>query len=177
MINTTAAAFEKKYQSHFGNSLVGGINTDALSKINKEISESLEDIETSVLEELPAGQEEEPAIAQPALAEDEVPAEAEAHTPPEDDNDKRGLMELHEINQVLNEIENGDDILSDVGSDGAPEQELSTKPPKASVYKPKYDDYSWLYESDGQPDAEGGSSIKESENSEELKSLIDEIIN
>ena len=138
----------------------------------------------SAAEELADNAAEEPAAEEPA----EEPAadvteksadEAEA-TDIEPDNSsetgsaqKTGLMELHEINKALSELENGEDILPDDGEKEA-EKGSNTEAPQFSDYKQKYNDYSWLYESDGQPEAE--SSIKDPENKDELKSLIDEII-
>ena len=112
----------------------------------------------------------------------EAPAEdaAKAVDKPKEDDPKTGLMELHEINKALSELENEEDILSedDGSTDGNDLPKDSEKNEDAKVqfsdYKQKYNDYSWLYENDGQQDME--SSLKEPADKDELKSLIDEII-
>ena len=140
MINTQAAYFEKTYRSYFGQEMapLGGINTDALEKIDKDIARSLEEM----------GVPEEPAAVE------EQRADAE-----DGDAEKSDYMELFEINKKLSDIEN---------VDYAPEAESE---PEA---KP-YGDYSWIYESDGAP-ADKDVSILEPKDKEELKSLIEEII-
>lgn len=140
MINTQAAYFEKTYRSYFGQDFapLGGINTDALEKIDKDIARSLEDM----------GGPEETAVTQPQSAEDTSTGE-----------EKSGYMELFEINKKLSDIEN---------ADYSPEGESTPEP------KP-YSDYSWIYESDGPP-SEQDAAILEPKDKDELKSLIEEII-
>lgn len=140
MVNTQAAYFEKTYRSYFGQDFapLGGINMDALEKIDKDIARSLEDMTVS----------EEGAESEPQSANDVNGAD-----------DKDGYMELFEINKKLSDIEN---------VDFTPESENE---PEA---KP-YGDYSWIYESDGPPPDEE-TAILEPKDKEELKSLIEEII-
>ncbi len=140
MVNTQAAYFEKTYRSYFGQEFapLGGINIDALEKIDKDITRSLEDM--TVHEK---GAESEPQGANDVSAADE----------------KDGYMELFEINKKLSDIEN---------VDYTPESESE---PEA---KP-YGDYSWIYESDGPPPDEEVA-ILEPKDKDELKSLIEEII-
>ncbi len=140
MINTQAAYFEKTYRSYFGQDFapLGGINTDALEKIDKDIARSLEEM----------GVSEEAAATPPQGAEDPGAGE-----------EKADYMELFEINKKLSDIEN-----EDYSSEAKSEPEA----------KP-YGDYSWLYESDGSP-AEKDVAILEPKDKDELKSLIEEII-
>lgn len=92
-----------------------------------------------------------------------------------------GLMELHEINKALSELEKGEDILPENKEQQSPKEKLaqgdSQKKTDKSAYKQKYDDYSWLYENDDKPeDDDFELSFKNPKEKEELKSLIDEII-
>ena len=233
MINSSAAAFEKMYHSYFGEDNVasGGINVEALEKIDKELAPKLEDIDVPRAGEQPkaetiqeieivTGSEEtepeadytpEPEIAsgqeigivtgseeteseagytpEPEIASgqeieivtvsDETESEAEAESEPMTAPKNKGLMELHEINKVLNDLEKGDDILQDSYEDESAEQDnTEDKAKNAGLggYKPKYDDYSWLYENDDKTDGNFELSIKDPKEKDELKSLIDEII-
>ena len=111
------------------------------------------------------------AIAEAASAEVDTPAETDAFadaapaepvdTPAAPSPPDKGVMSLQEINKALQELEEQDgSILSDdeVQQDAEP--------------RPRYDDYSWLY------DSESTESVKEvaGKDDEELKSLIDEVI-
>ena len=139
MINTQAAYFEKTYRSYFGQDFapLGGINIDALEKIDKDIARSLENMGVS------------DNSADSEQSTDDVSAE----------DDKAGYMELFEINKKLSDIDTPD---------------FSSEPEKEPEAKP-YGDYSWIYESDGTPSDEDVS-ILEPKDKEELKSLIEEII-
>lgn len=140
MINTQAAYFEKTYRSYFGQDFapLGGINTDALEKIDKDIARSLEEMDVP----------DQTAPAQPQNA-----GNASAG------DEKSGYMELFEINKKLSDIES---------TDYSPESENTSEP------KP-YSDYSWIYESDGPP-SDQDVAILEPKDKDELKSLIEEII-
>ena len=139
MINSQAAYFEKTYRSYFGQDVatLGGINTDALEKIDKDIARSLEEMGVP---------EKNDTSSQPK---------------PEDTNDaeKADYMELFEINKKLSDIED---------ADYKPEGEAA-EPNKS------YGDYSWLYKSD-EPKKDEDAAILEPKDKEELKSLIEEII-
>lgn len=150
MINKEASSFESIYQSYFGD-VEGGISVKALEKLDEDISESLRGIE----------EQEEPE----AKYSEELAA-------PESENPEK-LMELTEINKALSEIENGgEDILQDSYE---PSESLNAEEkPKTAGFKPKYDDYSWLYGSDDKDEA--GVSFKDPKEKEELESLIDDII-
>ncbi|MDD5018027.1 MAG: DivIVA domain-containing protein [Eubacteriales bacterium] len=232
MINSSAATFEKMYRSYFGDDdsvARGGINTEALERIEQDLSSGLKDIDESGLEEEPeAGPVSEPeaaseqeieiitvpeeaeaeaasepeaeteAVSEPETepeAASEPEAETEAVSEPETEPEavsepetkaepkkkpkKKGLMELHEINKVLSDLEKGDDILQDSYEDDSIEQddkEDKTKTAGLGGYKPKYDDYSWLYENDDKTDGNFELSLKDPKDKDELKSLIDEII-
>jgi cell division initiation protein len=178
LVNTTAAAFAGKYQASFGSAPAGGINAAALSKIDQEIARSLRDIETP--EETGNTAEADKvrddvsndAAVQTAAGADEAPEDAGniAHSADNDAGLQKGLMELHEINRALSELEEQDDVLQDAQDADAPKGR-----PEFSDYKQKYNDYSWLYDSDGQA-ADEQKSVKEPEDKDQLKSLIDEII-
>ncbi len=139
MINSQAAYFEKTYRSYFGQDVatLGGINTDALEKIDKEIARSLEEM----------GVPEKTDISSQPKPEDTSDAE------------KADYMELFEINKKLSDIED---------ADYKPEGEAA-EPNKS------YGDYSWLYKSD-EPKKDEDVAILEPKDKEELKSLIEEII-
>ncbi len=140
MVNTQAAYFEKTYRSYFGQDFapLGGINIDALEKIDKDIARSLEEM----------GVSEESTDSKPANEDNLSKADEQAD-----------YMELFEINKKLSDIEN-----VDYASES--ESEPEAKP---------YGDYSWIYESDGPPPDEDVA-ILEPKDKEELKSLIEEII-
>ena len=98
----------------------------------------------------------------PEISPAEVPQEPPADMP----EPGRDLMSLQEINRALSELEDQDgNILGDEGE-------------ADSAEKPRYDDYSWLYDSEGSES--GGAGGKEPEivgkDDETLKSLIDEVI-
>lgn len=139
MINTQAAYFEKTYRSYFGQEVapLGGISTDALDKIDKDIARSLEEM----------GVSENNDKSRPPVTEDMSDAE------------KAGYMELFEINRKLSDIEDAD------------------YPPagEAAEQTKSYGDYSWLYKSD-EPKKDEDVAILEPKDKEELKSLIEEII-
>ncbi len=139
MINSQAAYFEKTYRSYFGQDVatLGGINTDALEKIDKDIARSLEEM----------GVSEKTDVSDQPKPEDMSDAE------------KADYMELFEINRKLSDIED---------ADYKPEGEAA-EPNKS------YGDYSWLYKSD-EPKKEEDVAILEPKDKEELKSLIEEII-
>jgi len=104
----------------------------------------------------------DPAYAEPAVAGE--PAEAAppaAFEAPEEPMDPgKGVMSLQEINRALRELEEQDgNILSD---DGGEENDS----------RPRYNDYSWLYDGDS---AEPAPEIA-GKDDPELKSLIDEVI-
>lgn len=186
MVNAQAAHFQKTFQSYFGQEegQYGGINTDALTRIDKDIAQSLKD--------MPGLDEEEPA-AVPELAETGPATEPKTATEPvqsasSDSADSAGLMELFEINKMLSELESGD-FAPAAGADKPegvvpdalvlkPEERAEeTKPASKSIggYKPKFDDYSWIYENEEKSD-DFSLSFKDPKEKEDLKSLIDEII-
>jgi len=146
MINTQAAYFEKTYKSYFGQEVspLGGINTDALEKIDKDISRSLEDMGLS------PKIDEEPQQTMPGKK-----------TAQNADENRAGYMELFEINKRLSDMEN----------DGYPSAGYPEEQPKAK----KYGDYSWLYEND-EKDGEQDVTISDPKEKEELRSLIEEVI-
>jgi cell division initiation protein len=161
MVNAQAAYFEKTYKSYFGQDFMplGGINTDALEKIDKEIARSLEEMGVS------EKADEKPAPEEP---DDDGDVSTENENTEEDEtdktDDKSGYMELFEINKMLSNIEDGDEPMqSSEDNDGV------------ITAQQKYSDYSWLYESDGKTD-DNDVAFKDPKGKEELKSLIDEII-
>ena len=190
MINEAASSFENTYQSYFGDGEIsaGGINTEALERINKDLSSELKDIEPeydpkpelepeAMLETEPTAEiEAEPAADETEHREPDVVSDAEEDVAAPQSG-KKGLMELHEINKALSDIEKGDDILQDSYEDLGPEEKDAAKEDSADAdaYKPKYDDYSWLYETDAKQD-NTEMNLKDPDNKDELKSLIDEII-
>ncbi len=159
MVNAQAAYFEKTYRSYFGQDFMplGGINTDALEKIDREIARSLEDMGISEKKDDETAPEEPDDDSE---AEDDSDHADEA----EKNDDKSGYMELFEINKMLSDFEESDEPAG--GS--ADSDEVITA-------QQKYSDYSWLYESDGKQ-GENDVAFKEPNDKEELKSLIDEII-
>ncbi|MGI5849911.1 MAG: DivIVA domain-containing protein [Christensenellales bacterium] len=157
MINAEASSFEKIYRSYFGDIgaiIGGGINKDALERIDGDITQSLKEIEP---------QETAP---KPDLDLTSAP----------DPEAKKTLLEFNEINQALTELEKGDDILQDSYEDIQPPKAQDEKQPGLGGFKPKYDDYSWLYENDDKQDDNFELSFKDPKEKDELKSLIDEII-
>lgn len=184
LVNTTAAAFAGKYQASFGSTPSGGINAAALSKIDQEIAQSLRDIEASPKEALDTGKTDsddsgDAGNTSKAVRESEADgtrykaaeggpdiAHAAGRETAENEESKKGLMELHEINRALSELEEQGDILQSKAQKGQPD---------FSDYKQKYNDYSWLYDGEEKPEDEP-QSVKEPEDKDQLKSLIDEII-
>lgn len=189
MVNAQAAHFEKTFRSYFGQEETpfGGINTDALSRIDKDLSESLMD--------LPQESEPEPAVeTAPADSAPEEAPPAESDKPSEaaaaDDEaaavDSDGFMELFEINKMLGELESGTfspavDADKPVESaaklpDDLPEEPVDAAQPLSGSLgsKPKYDDYSWIYENEKANDF--SVAFKDPKEKDNLKSLIDEII-
>jgi cell division initiation protein len=149
MINTQAAYFEKTYRSYFGQDFapLGGINTDALEKIDKDITRSLE--EMGVYEKSTVSQEQDAAPNTTGTETNDL----------SDGDEKSGYMELFEINKKLSDIEN---------VDYSPDSEDKSEPGT-------YGDYSWIYDSDGKS-SDQDVAIMEQKDKDELKSLIEEII-
>ena len=192
MVNAQAAHFEKTFRSYFGQEeppFGGGINTEALNRIDKDIAQSLRDMpglnlpDVSDLEMQP-----EPALDVPESV--SLPL-VKAEEADETAEDQAGFMELYEINKMLGALESGD-LPAAPAENKQPAEEEAIKPqqdrpiqppadaPKAapksiSDYKPKYDDYSWIYENDDKPD-DFSLSFKDPKEKEDLKTLIDEII-
>ena len=154
MVNAQAAYFEKTYRSYFGQDSepLGGINTDALERIDKDMERSLKDMDNSG-EPAPKTDYEQ---AQTSLPDQDSVQE----TSGED-----GYMELNEINKVLNDIEKGvfDETSQDVSSQ------------KTDKTADIYGDFSWLYETSEKQDGPAPV-FKDPKEEEELKSLIDDII-
>ena len=183
MVNAQAAHFEKTFRSYFGQEEApfGGINTEALSRIDKDLSESLMD--------LPQESEPEPAAetAPADSAPEEGPA-AESDKPSEAAAaDADGFMELFEINKMLGELESGTfspAVAADKPVESAaklpggdqPEEPVDAAQPLSGNLgsKPKYDDYSWIYENEEANDF--SVAFKDPKEKDNLKSLIDEII-
>jgi cell division initiation protein len=184
MVNAQAAHFEKTFRSYFGQDEqpFGGINTEALSRIDKDIAESLMD--------LPQEPEPEPAAetAQTNSApEDAAPAEGTPSEAAAGDSDE--LMSLFEINKMLGELESGTfSPAVDADKPTEPAAKLPDELPEEPVdaaqsvsksfggeHKPKYDDYSWIYENEEKSD-DFSVTFKSSKEKDDLKSLIDEII-
>lgn len=155
MINKEAASFQTIYHSYFGDD--AGINARALEKIDEDITESLKGI---------AGGEETAAAEQPAET---------AEQPQARNIDPEKLMELSEINKALSEIENGgNDILQEEYNEPPQDTKKPKEKPKSAGYKPKYDDYSWLYGNEDKDDP--GVSFKDPKEKKKLESLIDDVI-
>ncbi len=223
MINSQAADFEKNYKSNFGDTDVFPdevINSDIVLE-----QEPKEQPDKSFEENANIKPEEKPELQIFAKQDNEPEAqmisEIPTALPPEEDTEAQaadeqpvsqrgGLMELHEINQALSDLEKDGDILQDSYEQDTKEPEETqpeeigfeetepeeTQPeetkenkaeepgekkekikPEAASYKQKYDDYSWLYENDdNQKEDDFELSFKNEKEKEELKSLIDEII-
>lgn len=178
MINSQAAYFEKTYRSYFGQETdpFGGINTDALERIDKDMTESLNDMGILVPERAPDDNADMKNANDMEFA-PEVYGVEDAFTVPERENepdnekqagfqppklDEDGFMELNEINKALSEIENGN----------YPEDNEETNPDKPAGSQ-LYGDFSWLYDTESKPES---TVIKDPKEEEELKSLIDEIL-
>ena len=178
MVNTQAAHFEKTYRSYFGQEdtpFSGGINTEALDRIDRDIARSLKDMPGLNMPE-----KEHPMPEAPVLTESDGPAQALPSVPTEDAEaaGEAGFMELFEINKMLGELESGDFPAAPVEAgkqDEVPEAEPKAVPKSMGEYKPKYDDYSWIYENEDKPD-DASVSFKDPQEKEDLKTLIDEII-
>jgi len=191
MVNAQAAHFEKTFRSYFGQEeppFGGGINTEALNRIDKDISQSLKDMPGM---NLPDDSEGEPQ-AESALdiPESVLLTSVKVEEGGESPEDQAGFMELYEINKMLGALESGnfpaaaaenehpveEAIQPQQGQPVQPPAEAPKAAPKSiSDYKPKYDDYSWIYENDDKPD-DFSLSFKNPKEKEDLKTLIDEII-
>ena len=167
MINSQAASFDRAYRSYFGEPEVpGGINTEATKRIGNDMENSLKDMGVIGGSQGNKTPEELPDIEPDSLPEPdsvelpEIPIPEIPDTPPgELPQPGKDMMSLQEINQALSELEDQDgSILGDDEAD--------------SSDKPRYDDYSWLYDSDGQ----GKEPAVAGKDDEALKSLIDEVI-
>lgn len=203
MVNSQAASFQQAYLSYFGDPDVShGINVDAARRISADVETGLRDISAVEPEDEPAATQpangeadaydsaetepyesepadvapttdepmeakpaaiEEPAeAAEPKFAATDEPAQAappaamEASEGPVDTD--KGVLSLQEINMALRELEEQDGS-TDNSEDGKEQ-------------RPRYDDYSWLYDSDS---TEPAQEIV-GKDDEELKSLIDEVI-
>ncbi len=166
MINQEAASFQQIYYSYFGED--AGINAKALEKIDEDITESLKGITD---EDLAAVPEEYPAAA----AEEPKAGELKAEEPKEEEIKPEILMELSEINKALSEIEDsGEDILQENYDDPSQDTKKLKEKLKSSGFKPKYDDYSWLYGNEDKDDP--GVSFKDPKEKQKLESLIDDVI-
>lgn len=175
MINEQVRAFDKAYYTYFGQDeapVGNGINADALQRIDKDVKTSLEGIEEPSADDIEEKRFKPAKVEQPTSAnidtdqqkpneekqnENDVSAEKET---------RRGLMELHEINKALSDIEQDDDIQETAADNKMAEGD----------YKPKYDDYSWLYETDNKDDGDFELSFKDPHEKQQLKSLIDEVM-
>jgi cell division initiation protein len=166
MVNAQAAYFEKTYRSYFGQDFMplGNINTDALEKIDKEIARSLEEMGISEKQDdEPEPKEPEENDDAPSDGSEEDQAEP-GDEEPEYSDEKSGYMELFEINKMLSNFEDSNEPV-----------ESSDSSDEAVTAQQKYSDYSWLYDSDDKTD-DNDVGLKDPKSKEELKSLIDEII-
>ena len=190
MVNAQAAHFEKTFRSYFGQEeppFGGGINTEALSRIDKDITQSLRDMPgINPPDDTETASEAEPPFVIP----EGFPLPSVNNEPPTEASDESaGLMELYEINKMLGVLESGDyragsaEKEQPVEAVTQPQErpvEMPAEAPKAAPksigdYKPKYDDYSWIYENDDKSD-DFSLSFKDPKEKEDLKTLIDEII-
>jgi len=188
MVNAQAAHFEKTFHSYFGQeeTPLGGINTEALNRIDKDIAQSLKDLPgVSMAEEEPVASVSEPNSAEINPLPDVKPLDEPAGTTDTENADgSNGFMELFEINKMLGEIESGDysphpetDKPVELSAEKPDESANASKEDlhKTGENKPKYDDYSWIYENEEKSD-DFSLSFKDPKEKENLKSLIDEII-
>ncbi len=196
LINSQAASFQQAYRDYFGESDSSyGISTEATRRISADVETGLKDIGAVAVPENgdePAAtgpedagdasgpEEPEPyGIAQMEPAEPEMPAEpiveaaaepavmdepveaasAQAIEAPLPESEK-GVLSLQEINKALQELEEQDGGI--LGEEGEGDNDS----------RPRYDDYSWLYDGDSTEPAQEISG----KDDEELKSLIDEVI-
>jgi cell division initiation protein len=180
MVNAQAAHFEKTFRSYFGQEETpfgGGINTEALSRIDKDIAQSLKDMpEEAELVSTPvsetAQKESMPNEAAPVA---DIPKEITS-------GDSDGFMALFEINKMLGELESGEispvaetDKPAELPAEAPADESKSAPKSISGEYKPKYDDYSWIYENEEKAD-DFSVSFKNPKEKDDLKSLIDEII-
>lgn len=191
MVNAQAAHFEKTFRSYFGQEeppFGGGINTEALHRIDKDIAQSLKDMPGMNLpDEETFAPEAEPAMVMPESV--TLPSAA-SDEPSDGSKDSDGFMELYEINKMLGALESGDyspappETEEFPGAAAEPHEERriqtpveapKSAPKSIGEYKPKYDDYSWIYENDEKTD-DYSLSFKDPKEKEDLKTLIDEII-
>ena len=191
MVNAQAAHFEKTFRSYFGQEeppFGGGINTEALNRIDKDITQSLKDMPGL---SLPDSTEPAPEVGPAFVIPESVSLPSIDNDPPTEAADEStGFMELYEINKMLGALESGDyranpaEKEQPVETVAQPQQErpaeMPAEAPKAAPksigdYKPKYDDYSWIYENDDKSD-DFSLSFKDPKEKEDLKTLIDEII-
>lgn len=207
MINAQTTSFETTYQSFFGDMDAyssSGINHEALEKIDKSISQDIEEIvgsnespeEDATVDaqqllnrednieiewNLPVGEQPvvvgeetimssdpESSVVESEEKQDyELPSnvsevarnehEALLRTAPEFETDEIEPMPINEINKVLTEMEEREDVISD-------------------SEKNKFDDYSWLYGDEKKVSSEFELSFKDPKEGEQLKNLIDDII-
>ncbi len=191
MVNAQAAHFEKTFRSYFGQEeppFGGGINTEALNRIDKDITQSLKDMPgLSLPDSTEPASEVGPAFVIPESV--SLPS-IDNGPPTEAADESAGFMELYEINKMLGALESGDYRAVPAENEQPaeavmqPQQEgpveMPAEAPKAAPksigdYKPKYDDYSWIYENDEKSD-DFSLSFKDPKEKEDLKTLIDEII-
>ncbi len=177
MINAQAAYFEETYRSYFGGETdpLGGINTDALERIDKDIAKSLNGIDVSVSqaetqEENINTNADDTEFAPEVSDIKETGSKEELENEPDSEKQEqsqdseqseKGFMELNEINKALTEIEKGSFTDEYEGTDTV----LKSSDSEA------YGDYSWLYDAE-KPEP----TIKDQKEQEELKSLIDEVL-
>lgn len=204
MINAQTTSFETTYQSFFGDMDAyssSGINHEALEKIDKSISQDIEEIVGSnespeedqpadahqlnsddkleIEWNLPIGDEEgvvgeeaiipsdlEPPVIKskeeqgnglPSSEMSKTEPDALLKTEPEFETSKIENMPINEINKVLTEMEEREDVISESDEN-------------------KFDDYSWLYGDEKKSDSEFELSFKDPKEGEQLKNLIDDII-
>ncbi len=162
MINSQAASFDRAYRSYFGEpETAGGIAVDATKRIGADVEDGLKSI--GVISE-PSAQKPAETLEQPeasgaeAMPVPEVQPEFVAGVE-EAPKAAEGFMSLQDINKALSELEEEDGVVLDENT-------------AESDDRPRYDDYSWLYNGDTEtkgPEISG-------KDDEELKSLIDEVI-
>ncbi len=166
MINSQAASFDRAYRSFFGETETpGGINTEAAKRIGSDVENGLKDIgvigeaqDKKMPGEIQGIKPDSLPKPEPVELPDIPPAEIPDSPPGEIPLPGKDMMSLQEINQALSELEEQDgSILGDETN---------------SDYKPRYDDYSWLYNND----ADAQNTKIAGGDDETLKSLIDEVI-
>ena len=208
MINAQTTSFETTYQSFFGDMDAyssSGINHEALEKIDKSISQDIEEIvgsnenpeedETIDAQQLlnredkleiewnlPVGEQPDVVGEEAIMFSDpessavrskekqgyELPSnvsevadnepDALLKTEPEVEAGDIEPMPINEINKVLTEMEEREDVISDSDEN-------------------KFDDYSWLYGDEKKgSSSEFELSFKDPKEGEQLKNLIDDII-